>query len=395
MKKTLYLLSAALLLMLSACTDNLDLPQKTTYKRVAIIYMAAENSMSSVDMASGKTFVQADLDELASARETIPDSCAVVIYVDDLALPRIYTLTRSGMNQWKEYSPDHNSADSTVMAGVLRDIVTAFPSHSYGLTLWSHGSGWEKKPNRAFASDNQQNTTYDVSTNLTMPELNGVLQQLPHLDYIFFDACYMQTIEVLTCLSPRADYIIGSPAEIPAPGAPYDQIARSLCQADIRDIVTRYAQAYPDERGVVISAVQTSRLSALCSLMAQYIPQYFRQSQMPALDGVQIYYPQSLNGMPVPYDIGSLMAHVLTPEQYQTWLTTLTSALPHHHLARAWASNYSEWNYGYLHSHLTDPDHAVGISMSVPDGRYQSQGWLTTFHALPWYQLTGWAQTGW
>ena len=62
-----HLLTAILVLLLCAsCHDELELP-KTTWKRVVVVYIMGENSLS--------TYAQRDLNEIRSAMKTIPDSC--------------------------------------------------------------------------------------------------------------------------------------------------------------------------------------------------------------------------------------------------------------------------------------------------------------------------------
>ena len=70
-----HLLTAILVLLLCAsCHDELELP-KTTWKRVVVVYIMGENSLS--------TYAQRDLNEIRSAMKTIPDSCQLVVFFDN------------------------------------------------------------------------------------------------------------------------------------------------------------------------------------------------------------------------------------------------------------------------------------------------------------------------
>ena len=51
---------------------------------------------------------------------------------------------------------------------------------------------------------------------------------VPHFDFVLFDACFMQSIEVAYALRNFTDYYIGSPTEIPGPGARYDVLVPAL-----------------------------------------------------------------------------------------------------------------------------------------------------------------------
>ena len=63
---------------------------------------------------------------------------------------------------------------------------------------------------------------------MNISDLREALSVAPHLDFILFDACFMQSVEVLYELKEYANYIIGSPTEIPAPGAPYQKVVPAM-----------------------------------------------------------------------------------------------------------------------------------------------------------------------
>ena len=70
-----HLFTAILVLFLCvSCKDELELP-KTTWKRVVVVYMMGENSLS--------TYAQRDLNEMREAMRTIPDSCQLVVFFDN------------------------------------------------------------------------------------------------------------------------------------------------------------------------------------------------------------------------------------------------------------------------------------------------------------------------
>ena len=59
---------------------------------------------------------------------------------------------------------------------------------------------------------------------MNIEDLKSVLQNAPHFDFIMFDACFMQSVEVAYELRDCCDYYIGFPAENPGPGAAYDRM---------------------------------------------------------------------------------------------------------------------------------------------------------------------------
>ena len=58
---------------------------------------------------------------------------------------------------------------------------------------------------------------------------------------MLFDACYMQSVEVIYQLRDRTDYFIGSPTEIPGPGAPYEAVVPALFSQINRKLILQRA----------------------------------------------------------------------------------------------------------------------------------------------------------
>lgn len=108
-----------------------------------------------------------------------------------------------------------NSVDVSNMKEVVNTAFSEYPAQSYGLVLWSHGEGWLEYQNPKTRWWGQDTGGKDYRMNLS--DLNDVLRNTPHLNFLLFDACFMQSVEVVYELKAHADYIIGSPTEIPAP----------------------------------------------------------------------------------------------------------------------------------------------------------------------------------
>ena len=97
-----------------------------------------------------------------------------------------------------------------------------YKAESYGLIYWSHGEGWIPTPlpsTRWIGNDKTGGGHY-----MNIEDLKSVLQNAPHFDFIMFDACFMQSVEVAYELRDCCDYYIGFPAENPGPGAAYDRM---------------------------------------------------------------------------------------------------------------------------------------------------------------------------
>ncbi len=251
--------------------------------------MAAENSLAS--------YTDSDMREMLTGISSIPLDCNLVVYMDDTTMPCIYTFgAQTGKELW-ETLPEQNSCDSLTFQKTLDKIIKDFPAEHYGLVMWSHGSGWipsvsrapqHNGPHKTIGIDNNFNSCSDMGSELDIPVMRRMLEKLGvHWDYIFFDACFMQCVEVDYELRNVCDYVIGSPAEIPGEGAPYHLImsslfadnnaAESICRtyyADNENIVYDYtfSKLYG---GISISAAKTSEMPKLAETMKQYITKLF------------------------------------------------------------------------------------------------------------------------
>lgn len=395
----LFILGVALtFLTLASCNDDLPQPGERLKGNTVIVYMGAENRL--------QNFSRNDLDEMHMGRKDIPEDCQVVVYRDAELKPSIFLLNSKGMTTWKEYTNEMDSADPATMESVLKEIVQKFPSEKYSLILWSHGSGWMDDPNnsRAIIVDNNKNSFSDIGNWLNISELSDILASLPRMEYIFFDACYMQSVEVASQLYSHTPYIIGSPTEIPGEGAPYHHIMGALCQANPQGIINGYASYYGTSKGVLLSAVSCADFHAFSTETAKYIPSAFSKEDMPRTAGIQIYAPafgtssSTQNTMPVPYDMRSAMHRALSEKDFAAWEMAWKKAILYPTWAESWESEYRDEkgkNYGPFHRTMQDPEHYGGISINIPNEKYDSKGWNAQFRLTPWYSMTSWEQTGW
>ena len=386
------------MLPLTSCNDDIPQPDEKLKGNTVIVYMGAENRL--------QNFSRNDLDEMHMGRKDIPEDCQVVVYRDAELKPSIFLINSKGMTTWKEYTNEMDSADPATMESVLKEIVQKFPSEKYSLILWSHGSGWMDDPNnsRAIIVDNNKNSFSDIGNWLNISELSNILASLPRMEYIFFDACYMQSVEVASQLYNHTPYIIGSPTEIPGEGAPYHHIMGALCQANPQGIINGYASYYGTSKGVLLSAVSCTNFPAFCTETAKYIPSAFSKKDMPRTAGIQIYAPafgtssSTQNTMPVPYDMRSAMYRALSEEDFAAWEMAWKKAILYPTWAESWESSYRDVNgknYGPFHRTMQDSEHYGGISMNIPNEKYDSKGWNAQFRLTPWYSMTSWEQTGW
>lgn len=135
----------------------------------------------------------------------------------------------------KVYSSTPSSLSIARMEEVISDMKSLAPAKDYGMVMWSHANGWLVMNNSgelsvmgrsrgddyaistlAFGEDQSSGTTYYMNTGDLGTALRG-----KELSFIFFDCCYMASVEAMYDLRETAPLIGGSVAEIIAEGMPY------------------------------------------------------------------------------------------------------------------------------------------------------------------------------
>ena len=402
----------ASLLLLSSCKKDepaqpIDLPQYgTTEGRVVVVYMAAENSLGS--------YSSTDLREMYSCAKYLGLNDHLIVYLDNTQLPRIYDFTYyskdtplDSIRPVRTYESDVNSCSTEAMSDVLAYVRRNYPSQSYGLVLWSHGSGWiPPVPSpytgannawgaklRSFGYDNGKNTLANTGGQLTINDIRDVLQQFGTLDFLLFDACFMQNIEVLYQLRHCARCIVGSPAEIPGPGAPYQSLVKPMFQdsAYVEGMVQAYYDYYQADNlyGVLLSAVDCAQLEHVAQVTQPYVKKYKQDLLYMDYTDVQDYFwwdSYFMNDYPDFYDMQGLMRAVLSAEEYPLWLAEYQKMFIAQVHTPTW---YSAFNRSS--NNKVDAQQYSGVSMHIPLYKYAMRDkWFA-----PAYYDTDWAKAVW
>ena len=367
------------------------------YDRTVLVYMAADNSLSS--------YTWDDIDEMVLAAGDIPKNSCLYIYVDDKHnMPRILSIEQQEEgNTYKtihQYTEEHNSGDPETLGLVMEWIINNSPSESYGLVLWSHGTSWmptKSGVQRAICQDTQN----DSNSWMNIDELSHTLKGFPKLEFIFFDACFMQAIEVSYELRQAAHYLLGSPAEIPGPGAPYDRIIKSLFSTpfDANEVIYQYYEhysTYPEGYGVVLSAVDCSYIEDLLRINSEMITKYIHaENEEMDLSNIQKYVlkhndkKNSIHFRPAYHDMNAYMKNILSENDYIRWKAVFDKTVPYRYTTSHWLSKLE---YGERRLSVDIANYG-GLSCFIPSSIYPNLN--EAFRATSWYKASGWQQTGW
>ncbi|MBP5361404.1 MAG: hypothetical protein J6129_08040 [Bacteroidaceae bacterium] len=417
-------------------TDEPDVPQ--TYRRSVIIYIAAQNSLGYLESGYTSASRLDSLEIMKGMAQLNSTKDNVFLFIDDSQRPRLSRIYRYGgggqmrtmVSLEKRWSLDVCSTDPATLHEVLSYVATNYPSESYGLILWSHGSGWQPSTNvqntlkltKSFGIDvggggNMETDTdsrgrmgvqMDISDMATAIARSGV-----HLDYIFFDACNMQNIEVAYELKDVTSYVIGSATTTSAYGAYYtDLIPQALFAYPMNDanamrMARQYffdatqnvsLQDYYEDLGNVNSVIKTSELENFAAVTGQYIGKAITNRQTVDMTDVQRYSDNEHFYSPAHYDMGCVLGRILSAADYQAWRAEADKCIISHNATDKYILYIYRGETYY--ATLDDPDHIVGVSMFVPDELYDGDKFNKypfnkDFQSTAWYKAANWKATGW
>ncbi len=362
MKRTFFFLCTLFLCV--SCSDDEEgvVTSKNDFRRVVLVYMMAENSLSSLSTN--------DLNEIRAGMENIPTDCRMLVYIDNSdtrTWPEIVSFDMvNGEYILYEYTEDPISTEPSVMLDVLRRMVRSSSADEYALILWSHASGWIPARNevkrQSIGIDNGKNTTSNTGQEMDISQLKSVLEELGvHWRYIFYDACFMQCVEVAYELRHLTDWSIGSAAEIPGNGAPYDKLMDAFFDKTnfARDIPLGYFNDYVNSTGVLLSSIQSSGLDALASATRSLVSPL---TDFPTTD-IQQYCTYSANTLYKPeyFDLGSCIYHWTGDAGYNSWQSAMEQAIPYRYYTDTWLTEYPD-----VTARITDASHYTGVSTYFP-----------------------------
>lgn len=416
MRRNLLTYAVATLLTLTACHHHEEEETDNTSERTVLVYMSGENNLSS--------YLANDLKEMLMAKTDSRNDC-LLAYIDEQNSRRKPYLTRivNGMKRDSVSLYDMGistgdvcSADPAVMRAIINYAFRKYPSRTgdYGLVLWGHATGWvieddsvarktatttaaARSPQRAYGVDMGSDILGAKMAWMNIASMAEALSQVPHLKFIFADCCNFQCLESLYALRHVADYIIGSPAEIPDVGAPYQTVVPAMFERDsfYIHIIDRYHERwYGDNRSVPLSAVKTSAMDSLADAtrdVLQTMKDTLSLTPYPNVKGLIHYYRTPLH-----HDANDFIMSYAKQEEYEKWKKALDKAVVYKKMATRWVTD-SDWYFNYSDFTMTEERYG-GVSMFVPInptvktdyGRYNA-----VIRKTAWYYAVGLNNLGW
>ena len=330
----------------------------------------------------------------------------------------------------KEYPEDFYSTSADNMTDVLQWIVNQYPANEYALIMSGHGNGPLVKEDSiptqyvtrlyAYGGDatDGKNTVSEMKW-LNIPSLATVLSNLKdaddthlHFDYVFFDCCCMQTIEVAYELRNYTDYITAVASETPVDGAPYESIVPILGEetSSVGEmIIDRYIENtnWDGTGGIAISTIKTSELECLMEKTREALQSIHTTDEKLVLDRTHcIYYYRGdeSDDCPVLHDMKNVMMLNLPDNTYNEWLKQFDKTIIHKYTPASsipWLTN-PDVNINFLTFTVTENNYG-GVGMVVPNSLYDKietrpiphPSINKTMYSFEWTNAVGWRELGW
>lgn len=373
-----------------------------TVSRTLLVYLMAENDLSK--------FLLNDFNEIKRAAYDLNTDSRLFVFFDNsdtTSLPALYQYhayeNRLIENVVYTFEEDVCSSDTATLANVLDAIFDDYPTKSFDLVMGSHADGWvrypaKSAPNRTIGIDNGKNTSSVTTTKtIEIEELATLLEQLPiKVDRLMFDACLMQSVEVAYALRNSANWIIASPAEIPADGAPYDSMVPEFfnTSSGVEEIMYEYKKAYDGlVNASLLSAICTSYMQELADTTRRCVEKYFSYDSANSFSDCTSYVPGEA---PAYYDINSVMKKILDAPDYEQWKAVFDKAVPYMMVSNpkydsasitVWSQKAYEW--------VEIGDDCGAVSAYFPQNRYLNIRYNEDFQTTEWYRAAGWDVAGW
>lgn len=271
--KIYIVLTAVLLSVFSSCCEK---GTDVTIDRTMLVYIAGDNNLS--------IYINGNINDMTGCMDAeVSGHNNLLAFVDkpynNSFLLRIHDQKVDTVRMW---DINLNSSSPEVLSMVIDYVVKEYPAESYGLLLWSHGTGWApssahryiderqlRVPERTGSSDMNDlsgirrpfDTTRALladegSGNMDWMDIDELPQAIPDslFDFIMFDACLMSSAEVVYGLQRKAKWIIASAVEIMANGFPYWLVTPYFFNADYVSLCREYYDYYNSQSGIYKTA---------------------------------------------------------------------------------------------------------------------------------------------
>lgn len=364
--------------------------------RTVLVYMIGDNGNNDLSNLLMNNFT----DMKVGMTEVDYSKCNLVVYSEMLNdVPHLISLKKKGDKVVADTLftyQEQNPLAKEVMSKVIAQAIQYFPADSYGFVFLSHSSSWVP----ASTDANSRSIGYYRNTQMNISDFHSVLvSSFPTaLKFVLFDSCSMQSAEVAYELRDCAEYFIGSPTEIPGPGAPYKNVVPELftetnCAENIAGAYfDTYQKSYTGTvgsnanwtGGVAVSVIKSSALDQLTVATKKILTKYAQVFPSISRSVIQRY---DYSKDDANYDLDDFIQSLTggnDNSDYLAWRQVFDEVMVYH---KTTPKNYSD----LAGRRMIDMTKAEGLSIYIPHGDTNSK-LNTFFRSFQWYSAAGWAE---
>ncbi len=338
-----------------------------------LVYMAADNGLSE--------YAAQDIREMQSA--VIPSNVTLIVQAD---FPS--TSTYSGCRRYKiqhstssiisspiiQEMGEVNSGDPCTLNDFMDWGFRKYPADRKMVVIWSHGDSWFKDASSKWICPDASS---EALMSIANGDLNTAFNGIPKLDILLFDACSMQSVEVLYEVRQYADYVIGSEDLVPVNGFPYQDLIPLFSQA-INDILLQLPTVFTQSYAALGSQnPEFYDISTTCSVIRTDILQQFSNEYAVMVLNNREIAPQLLQLRSNLYSMNTMYADIDIRE-FLTALTTANSSISIDAVALL-----ELWDQIVVQSSALGYSHNIGTAaIWFPEYRIHFDNWWSHYYKL-------------
>lgn len=266
-------------------------PTPGTAEGVTIVYAINKSSLSGI--------FQRDTVEIKAAMDSIDMSRQkLLVYLTDtdsttclLELQQVQN-KKKRLLAWrkvKEYDRQQTSTAPAVMKRVISDALAVYPYAEHSLIFWGHGTAWTP----GFSDHETRNGTPanipaqhsyggeygDDPRNPEWAEITDIADAIPDGAFrtIWFDCCYMSSIEVVYQLRHKTQMYVAYPTEVWDEGLNYNEVLPYIMRKnqDLTGGAAEFYSYYNDKSdAVTVSVMDMNRIEAVAQATRALMQQY-------------------------------------------------------------------------------------------------------------------------
>lgn len=305
-------------LLLISCGGKPPAPiPKPNPKRTILVYVGGDNNLSSEVKDTKEALLYAWNPKTMGNLLLFADS-----YKGVPVLIQIKQKNNKNVADTVKIYKNTNSADAALLKEVIADMKKIAPSHSYGMSLFSHATGWLPpgaftNPERWGTSKNTRSIFVDGNDEMEYADFVDAIPENT-FDFMVFDMCFMSSVETIYPLRKKTPYMVVSAAEILSPGfipilknnlgLLYETKPKLIDFA--KEFFHYFTNLNGQYRSATISVIKTDEIEALADMSKKILA----NGSTFVLNNIQFF---DRNGAPhLFFDYGNYMNEIATYTQF-------------------------------------------------------------------------------